>query len=221
MLSSLPYPPLVCHCIYPSFLLPSFFCFWQEKTGDMKHFPIFFSSLTRLVKTSRKEEVCHFSPTANQQNITASLHWRDHLFLKGSNSGSTFFKTSEIKCCEGTSRVYTVLHTQAATSRSHHLIFLLLCTESPLFSFSLLEFIRWAVMGVRENFCCNLAYFHKEILMTSSCCFFYPLKTSCSHFLVIGLSQTQKAELDIYLVMSVVVGRLMDSQEWQSCPLSS
>lgn len=33
------------------------------------------------------------------------------------------------------------------------------------------------------------------------------------HLLLIGLSQTEKAELEIYLTIPVVVGRLTDSQE--------
>lgn len=89
------------------------FCFWQEKTGDMKHFPIFLS-LTRLVKTSQREEVCHFSLTANQQKITASLHWRDHLSLKGPNSSSTFFETPEMNVLKGHQEhiLYSILKLQ-------------------------------------------------------------------------------------------------------------
>lgn len=73
---------IICYkmtCFHPCYILPWYvtvsipaffcppFCFWQEKTGDMKHFPIFFLfflSLTSLVKTCRREEVCHFSSTA-------------------------------------------------------------------------------------------------------------------------------------------------------------
>lgn len=67
MLLSLPHPPLVCQYIYPSFLLPSFFAFGRKRQETWNISPSFFSSLTRLVKTSWREKVCHFlQPPTNK-----------------------------------------------------------------------------------------------------------------------------------------------------------
>lgn len=107
-------------CFHPSHILPwhvtvsnsalfappFYFYFLLSAGKDRRHetFPplfyfyyIFFFILTRLVKTSQKEEVCHFSLTTNQQNITASSHWSYHLPLKGPRSTSSFFDTAEMK----------------------------------------------------------------------------------------------------------------------------
>lgn len=105
---------------------------------DRRHetFPLFFSSLTRPVKTSRREEVCHFSPTTNQQNVTAPLHWRDHLSLKGPRSSGTFFVTPEMNVLKGHQEhiLYCILKLQ-------HLAVSILfsfCTKTSPISFSLL-----------------------------------------------------------------------------------
>lgn len=103
MLSSLPHPPLV--SLYLSQLSYALlFCFWQEKTADMKHFPTFFLIFDKACedKSERGGVPFFFPPTANQQNITAPLLWRDHLTLKGPNSiCSTFFETPEMNVVKG------------------------------------------------------------------------------------------------------------------------
>lgn len=101
----------------PAFLCPPFLLLAgkdkRHETPPHTHTP-FFLSLTRLVKTSRREEVCHFSPNANQQILTASLHWRDHLSLKGPNSSSTFFEKwmlwRDIKSIHCTAYSSCILH---------------------------------------------------------------------------------------------------------------
>lgn len=108
MLLSLPQPPLVCQYIYPSFLLSSFFPFDRKRQETWNISP-FFSSLTRLVKTSWREVLCHFSATTNQQNITTSLHHRNRLSLKGLNSSSIFFETLAKNAVKGHQEHNTVL----------------------------------------------------------------------------------------------------------------
>lgn len=110
----------------------------------MKHFPIFFFIFDKACEDKLEREGVPFSATANQQNITASLHHRDHLSLKGLNSSSTFFETSEMSVVKGHQEHNTVMHTQAATFCSQHRIFLYIYS---LFSFFLVVIKSQAVSG--------------------------------------------------------------------------
>lgn len=122
-------------CFYPCHILPwyvsisilAFFCppFLLLAGKDRRHetFPHLFFIFDKACEDKLEREGVPFSATANQQNITASLHHRDHLSLKGLNSSSTFFETSEMSVVKGHQEHNTVPHTQAATSCSQHLNF--------------------------------------------------------------------------------------------------
>lgn len=107
-----------------AFVCPLFFCFWQEKTREMKHFPIFLSpSLTNLVKKRRWEGRCAFflQLPSNQNKMTA-LHLRDHLCLKDLNSRGAIFEAPKMSVRRGHQMRRTILHVQPAKSCSQQLI---------------------------------------------------------------------------------------------------
>lgn len=80
------------------------FSFWQEKTVDMKHFPIFLIFDKPCEGKSRRGGgptffflPCNYQPT----KITACLCCRDHLSLRGLNSSSTLFETPQTGAAKG------------------------------------------------------------------------------------------------------------------------
>lgn len=163
-----------CHILpwYVTVSIPAFFYppFLLLAGKDRRHetFPHFFSSLTRLVKTSQREEMCHFSPTANQQNITASPALERSPFPQRPKQQHLLWDSWN-ECCEGTSRACTVLHTLTVVPFSQLYFSRWMYTFFPFFFFTFIVIICYALMGVWVKFYCNLAYFHKEILISSRC----------------------------------------------------
>lgn len=79
------------------------FSFWQEKTVDMKHFPIFLIFDKPCEGKSRRRGVPFFFLPCNHQptKITACLRCRDHRSLRGLNSSSTLFETPQTGAAKG------------------------------------------------------------------------------------------------------------------------
>lgn len=147
------------------------------------------------MKASQGEEVRHFffSLPRNHQptKITACLRCTNHLSLKGLNSSSTLVGTPQTSAAEG--RTYTHLRCKILAFSN------LLSKISFLFFFCRYHTSSWNRGTYR---------LHMEALILSDCCL---LCTTRWHLLVIGSSQTQTAELDTYLTMSVGCWQL----DWQ------
>lgn len=117
----MPHPPLVCHCIYLSFLLPSlFFYFWQEKTLNIS--PPFFKSLKACEDKLERAGVPFFSKCQPSKCNSFSALEKSP-FPQRPKQQQPYLQGLWNECCEGTSRAYPILHTQAAASCSQHLFF--------------------------------------------------------------------------------------------------
>ena len=176
-------------CFYPCHILPWYvtvsiwaFCcppFLRLAGKDRRHetFPPFFRfylffSLTRLVKTSRREEVCNFfsSPTHQPTKLNLSALERSP-FPQRPKQHQHLSETLEMKVVKRHLRVNVLCCTLEL-----HLAFSILFSPSNL-QISLVFLVFFCrflynklLWGFEWNFSCNLAYFHKEILIRSSCC---------------------------------------------------
>lgn len=112
--------------VYPRWLSFAlfFFRFWQEKTRDMKHFPIFFLHLWQILwrREDGEGRCAFFLQLPSNQNKTAALHLRDHLRLKDLNSRGAIFEAPKMNVRKGHQMCRSIMHAQPAKPCSQHLI---------------------------------------------------------------------------------------------------
>lgn len=112
---------------FPAFSLPSFLLSAgkdrRNETFPPLLYSFFFFSLTRLVKTSQKEEVCHFSPTTNQQkkkkNSFSALKLSPFPQRPLQKSSSASFDLSEMKVVKGHHCILRCILQLLACSKHH------------------------------------------------------------------------------------------------------
>lgn len=108
----------------PAFFLPSFFAFGRKRQETWNISPFFFIFDKACEDKSERGGVPFFSNRQPTKCNSSSALERSP-FPQRPQKQRHLLCDSWDECFEGTSRAYTVLHTQAAASCSQHLIFLL------------------------------------------------------------------------------------------------
>lgn len=130
------------------FSLALFSLFQQDKRHE-KFPPFFFSIVDKSCKENEKGRcIFFFRQMPGNQNKTASLHLRDHLYLKDLNSRGAIFEAPKVNVRRGHQTHRAVMHAQPAKSFSQHLIS---CVCYPL-SFSLFHLLdyEWECIAIYQ-----------------------------------------------------------------------
>ena len=161
--------------VYPSWLSFAlfFFCFWQKKTRDMKHFPIFSLHFWQILwrRKDRERKCAFYLQLPSNQNKTTALHLRDHLCLKYLNSRGAIFEAPKMIVRRRHQMCRTIMHAQPAKSCSQHLI----SCVCYLLSFLLFSFFFFFFLLIRPwgGMYCNLSNFKR--LWWHPAASFYPV----------------------------------------------